>query len=449
MTFRLTAILKSWFADGLLGRIFKNAGLLLTGRAASGLFMLGTLSIMAHKLGVEQFGIVVLVQTYVLVVSGLATFQSWQAVIRYGAIHLERGNDAGLHSLLRFTTMLDVLGVVIGTIIGFAAVPWVGPALEWNPEVIAAAQPYSLLILFTVIATPTGLLRLFDRFDLLAVQSAITPATRLIGVAIAALADAPLWGYLLAWFVAGVLGGIALMFFGWAVAARSGHLAGMRWRGTIFRAPEPGIWRFVIAANLHSSLLLIPTQMATFLVGLVAGPAPAGLFKVARDVATALARPAEILNQSIYPEFAKLGSRGSWTGFAKLIVRGGALAGGAGVAMLALTIAVGEPFLRLAFGVEFVTAYAALVLLVGSAVITIAGFPMDPALYAMGRPGIPLRVNAITVCLVFAPLLLYLGERDGPAGAGVAALSAAAVGFLAMAAYTVIELRKRAAEPSA
>ncbi|MDX2222908.1 MAG: oligosaccharide flippase family protein [Rhodospirillaceae bacterium] len=435
--------LTHWFADGLLGRIFKNAGLLLTGRAASGLFSLATLSIMAQSLGVERFGIVVLVQTYVQVVAGLATFQSWQALIRYGAIHLERRDDAAFQTLLRFTTMLDVLGVAVGTAIGFVAVPYIGPSLGWDAEVIGYAQPYSLLILFTVVATPTGLLRLFNRFDLLAVQAAVAPALRLMGVAIAALTDAPLWGYLLAWFVAGIGGGVVLLAFGWREAHRQGRLSGMSLWPITLRSPQPGMWRFVVAANLHSSLVLVPNQMATFLVGWIAGPAAAGLFKIARDVATTLTKPAEVLNQSIYPEFAKLGSREGWPAFARLILRGGALAGGAGLAMLLLCVVAGELFLRLAFGADFVAAYPALLLLIGAAVVTITGFSMDPALYAMGRPGVPLRVNIVTVLGLYMPLLLYFGDDYGPAAGGIAALASAGVGFVAMAGYTVAELRQR------
>ena len=61
----------------------------------------------------------------------------------------------------------------------------------------------------------------------------------------------------------------------------------------------------------------------------------------------------------------------------------------------------GRDFLNIFFGLEFQQAYSVLLLLVLSACITIVGFCFDPALYAMGLPGLALRVNAFVVVLVF------------------------------------------------
>src|ERR1700757_4522393 len=85
--------------EGVLARVFKNAGLLLGGRVTTGVLNLGILAISAHALGAEQFGLVVLVQTYAQTITAVATFQSWQAVIRYGAVALEKNDARAFHSL--------------------------------------------------------------------------------------------------------------------------------------------------------------------------------------------------------------------------------------------------------------------------------------------------------------------------------------------------------------
>ncbi len=421
---------------------------MLTGRVATGVFSLGTLSLAAHGLGIEQFGILVLLQTYVLVITALTTFQSWQAVIRYGANCLEHNNTPALQGLIKFTTLLDVVGVIVGSLVGYFAAPYIGPYVGWNEEVISYAQPFSFLILFTIIATPTGLLRLYDRFDLLALQTVVTPALRFVGVAIATLMSAPFWAYLLSYFVAGAIGGLLLVFLGWREIYRDGRLKGLTLSFSGLTAPHGGIWRFSIFSNLHASLQVVTAHMSTFLVGIVAGPAAAGLFRVGRDVATALTKPAELLNQSIYPEFARLGTRDAWDQFAYLILRSGAVAGGAGAVLLGLTFAFGEPFLVVFFGAPFADAYLALALLVASAVITIAGFSMDPALYAMGRPSIPLRIDVVSILIIFVPLLVVLTQLYGPSGAAAATLVSAAFTFSAMAIITAAQLRLRVSKHS-
>lgn len=434
----------TWFSDLVFRRVFKNAGFLLSGKTATGVLGLAYLGLAARGLGIEQFGLLVLVQTYVQVITGLSTFHSWQAVIRYGAISTQTDDTRGFQSLISFTTLLDVAGVVLGATLAWFAAPLVGPYLGWNAEIIAYAQPYSLLILFTIVATPTGLLRLYDRFDILAWQVTITPVLRLVGVAIAVLLDAPLWAYLLAWFVAGVIGGLTLVGLGWREGVKQGRLTSMRWSLQNVTSTHPGLWGFCLASNFHSSLQMVTGHMSTLLVGAVATPAAAGLFKVAREVATALTKPAELLTQSIYPEFARLGSTSNWADFGGLIRRAALLAGGVGIGILAIIALLGDHLLVLIFGPDFAAAYGVLVLLVAAATLTIAGFSFDPALYAMGRPSVPLRVNAVVVFCVYVPLLILLTQTLGPIGAGVAMLVSSTLIVSAVGLWARAELKKRA-----
>ncbi len=442
-TLRPLATLRRWFADGIFRRIFKNAGLLLSGRATNGLLGLATLSLSARGLGLEQFGVFVLLQTYVQVIMALATFQSWQAVIRYGAICMEKKDTAGFQTLVKFTSLLDLGGVAAGGAIGYFVAPLVGPYVGWSADVIGYAQIFSLQILFTVLATPTGLLRLFDRFDLLAGQAVVTPFVRLVGVGLAVLFEAPFWVYLAAWFIASVAGGVVLVFVGWREAARRGWLKGMTLSLKEITTAHAGIWRFAVFSNLHSSLLTVTAQMSTFLVGVIAGPAAAGLFKIGRDVATAISKPAELLNQSIYPEFARLGSRGDWRDFKRLILRGAAVAASGGAAMLVLAWLAGHIFISAFFGAAFTAAYVPLVLLVATAGLTLCGFAMEPALYAMGKPSIPLRIETAVILLVYLPTLLILTRIYGPTGAAIASFAAAAASLAAMTLLTAVELRRR------
>jgi O-antigen/teichoic acid export membrane protein len=437
--------IRHWFADGVFRRIFRNAGLLLTGRATNGILGLATLSLSARGLGLEQFGVFVLLQTYVNVIMALATFQSWQAVIRYGAICIENKNTAAFQALLKFTTLLDIAGVIVGAAVGYFGAPLIGPYLGWDAQTIAYAQPFSLLILFTLLATPTGLLRLYDRFDILAWQAVVTPLFRLIGVGLAVLFAAPFWVYLAAWFIASVIGGAVLVYTGWREAARHSVLVGMTASLQGITAPHGGIWRFSIFSNLHASLQIVTGQMSTLLVGMIGGPAAAGLFKIGRDVATAISKPAELLNQSIYPEFARLGSRDAWHDFKGLILRGVAVAGTGGLVVLAAAIFGGHYFIAVFFGPDFVDAYTPLILLVATAGLTLCAFPMDPALYAMGRPSIPLRIDTVVILALYLPTLVLLTRHFGPTGAAIASLAAAAASLGGMSFFTVTQLRKRIA----
>ena len=106
----------------------------------------------------------------------------------------------------------------------------------------------------------------------------------------------------------------------------------------------------------------------------------------------------------------------------------------------------GRDFLNIFFGVEFQQAYSVLLLLVLSACITIVGFCFDPALYAMGLPGLALRVNAFVVILVYLPMLVLLTKFIGLVGPGVALLSSTIITFISLGFLVNRKLRQKILE---
>ena len=89
-------------------RILRNAGLILGGKAATALLNLAATSIAIRSLGLEAMGVLVLVHAFARTASSFVKFQSWQAVLRYGAGCLEPERRAEFHALLRFTAGLDL-----------------------------------------------------------------------------------------------------------------------------------------------------------------------------------------------------------------------------------------------------------------------------------------------------------------------------------------------------
>ena len=70
------------------------------------------------------------------------------------------------------------------------------------------------------VGTSHGVLRLLDRFDLIAIQTAIAPATRLVGSAVLYLAGASLEAFLVVWFFGTVLARLTMLAFGWREVAQ-------------------------------------------------------------------------------------------------------------------------------------------------------------------------------------------------------------------------------------
>lgn len=416
-------------------RVFRNAGLLLSGKLTTGLIQLGSLALAARGLGLDGFGTFILVQTYVQILAGVTTFQSWQLLIRFGSQDLAENRLGDFQALIKFSTMLDVIGAVSGAVIGILMAPLIGRWMGWDTQTVFLAQLYSLLVLSYATATPTGLLRLYDKFGVLAWQVVITPALRLIGVAIAFVSGAPIWAYWLSWFVAGFVGSFVLIGLGWRAAARAGHLHALErsLRGITQR--HAGLWRFALLSNVQSSLTIVHGHLTTLMVGAVASAAQAGLFRIAWEISTALVKPAELLNQATYPELARMAGRRSFGEMISLIVRSSLSVAVGAAALLALAALIGRPALEAAFGAGFGDAYAVLLLLMAAAGISMSGFAFVPTLYALGRPGAPLVVN-IALTLAYLPALYVTASADEAVGAGWAQLGLQIATFVILLGMT-------------
>ena len=436
------SVVRRWFDDGVLRRIFRNAGTLLGGKAVSAVLALASLAVTARGLGPELFGMLVLIHTYAKLIGGLTKFQSWQAVIRYGAAALERGAPAEVQGLIKFTALLDIASALVGVVLAVALAPVVGPWFGLGDDTVSLAMAYSVLILFTAKATPVGILRLFDRFKVIAVQTTFSPAVSLAGAAMAWASGGGLGAFLLVWFVAGAVDGVSLGLLGWREAGRQGLLRGMNLSVAGLTAPHGGIWRFVWSANLYTSLNAASSHLVTLGVGWLLGPSAAGLFKIASQFASVLVVPATLLRRSIYPELAKLTAQGSARAVRRIVARAGAVAGALAVAAVVVLAAIGGPLISLTVGDAYLGAYGVLVVVAAATAISIFGVALDPVFFAMGRPDVMLRVSVIVAALNLVLVVLFAAAW-GLIGVGWASLVSTVVGMAVLTMLALARLAKR------
>ncbi len=430
--------LKKWFDDGFLRRIFRNAAALLGGKAVAGALSLGVLAVTARGLGPELFGALILIHSYVKLVGGLTKFQSWQAVIHYGAVSLEKKAPEDLQGLIKFTTALDLASAAIGMAIAIGLAGLAGAQLGWSEDTVSLVMAYSLLIAVTIKATPIGVLRLFDRFKLIALQTPLSPTVGLIGVSLAYAVDGGLVAYLAAWFAAGMVESAVLVALGWRELGRQGLLSGLDLSLRGLTKPHAGLWRFVWAANIFASLSAASSHLITLLLGWLLGPMAAGLFRIASQFASVLVVPAAILRRTIYPEFAKLTARNDSRLVRRLMLRAGLISGSVAVAVVLVLALIGEPLIRLIVGEAYVAAADLLVLLAAASAVMVYGFAIEPVFFALGRPGIMLRLSVIAAALNLVLIFVLVAEY-GLIGAGLAALASTVV---AVGLSTFIALAK-------
>ena len=94
-------------------RIVTNTGLMLGSKTMSAILGLGSLSIAAKALSPAELGTIIFLHAYMLFFSEVATFQSWQSIIRFGTDAVKENSNEKLSSLLNFSVKLDLLGAIL------------------------------------------------------------------------------------------------------------------------------------------------------------------------------------------------------------------------------------------------------------------------------------------------------------------------------------------------
>lgn len=420
-------------AGQVVRRIYGNLGRLLGGKAGAGVISLAYLAIGARALGRDDYGVLILVHTYVMTVAGIIEFPGWHAVVRYGAQTVADDDPPRLTRLIAFAGLVELSCGLLAIAVSALLAPIVGPRLGWPPEALALAAPYSLAVLSTIRATPAGYLQLTGRFDLLGLHNLVAPSVRLVGAVAAAATHAGLRGFLIAWLAAALAEWAAMWAMG-AWASR-GQLVRQHLLPGVATVPRenPGLWRFMWGANIDVTLSELSGRVVPLGVGYLLGPGAAGLYAVAQRAAAVLAQPAQILGQAAYAELAHLVAGGDEGQGLRAVVRRAVLVAVLAAVPVCLVIALfGERLAVLMAGHAFAAAGGVMVWLALARALLLAAPPISAALTALGRPGLSVRANFISTAAMLLALPALL-ERGGLTGAGVQAVlqAALAVGLLA------------------
>ena len=312
--------------------------------------------------------------------------------------------------------------------LAMAALPflarWFGIPPGWLPLAIF----YCTLVPTMSAATPTGVLRLLDRFDLLAAQQIATPALKAAGAAAAYFAHAGLPGFVAAWYVSDLGGDLIL----WGLAVRELRRRGMleAFRPGLFGAARrlPQAWGFVWTTNLSISLWSAWGPIGNLVVAGVLGPVAAGLYKIATTLLESAGKPADLITKGFYPEIVRLdpGSTRPWL----LALRTGLFAGAIGLAVVLIVAVGGKPLIAFAFGRKYLPAFGLLRLMLVALIVSMAASPLESLLYMVGRQRAALVAQA-GAALTYVGLLAGLCRLFGLEGAGLAYI----VGTVALALF--------------
>ena len=385
----------------MLRRLAKNSSILLSGNAGAAVLGLLSVIVTARALGAEGFGLIALVQSYVLAVDGLLNFQAWRTVIKYGAGPLERKESQSFADVLLFGITLDVGSALLGAVAAFFGTWAMAALMDWDQRTQMMAMVYSTVILFHISGTPVAVLRLFDRFSAFAVQRLVSGVIRLGGALLAWWLHLDVFGFLIVWWLGHLAGHLVLLVFGWQTIRRAKELKLPRGRLRGIGKRHVGIVRFALVVNLTAAIRTSAKTIDEVLVGKLLGMAELGLYRIAKQYAGLLAHVHEPLNTAIYPDLARLRAIGSKPEFVRGLWVGTGVAIAISIPAFVVAYFGGEFILGLTAGEEYIPAARAFSIYVIATGVMLSGFGLVPALLSLGRPTAPLIATILSTLLYF------------------------------------------------
>ena len=372
--------------------------------------------------------------------SEVATFQNWQAVIRFGADDQKSGDSEGLAKLLKFSIKLDALTALaaylaslalFGTVVWFIEVfPAFGPE---NGLDVKELQLYAALYCIVVLArqrgASVGVHRLFDRFKVLAGVALVMPVLRFLGSVYALYAGWGLIGFLCVWFFASLVSYIVLIITA-VLELKSRNLLGLVMRAkSRLSVQRQGLWPFVIKSNIDSTLSAGMLHLPALLVMPFFGPVFMGIYRIAEEVAKLLSEGFKLLDQVIYPELAKMVVNGESEKIWRLVKRVAVILLLFGLAMSAFVWFAGPVVLEAVFGKNYAPSAPYASVLVPAAALTGIMAPLFPIFYAADKPEraiVARGINLLTYVISFFVLATLFGKM----GAAWAVVVGHAVGVI-------------------
>ena len=428
--------------SAILRRAAHNFSRLLRSSGVAGVLELVTVAILARTLLPGLFGNLVLIQTYVLVFHGLFGFKLYEILVRFGVPLLEADDRASFRQLVRFTLLIDIASSLVATLVAVIVALTAHKLLGWDAGIDSLTVMYSMILLTHGYGTAKGVLRIFDRYDLLGNQVMIGPVLRLIGVLIVMSIEPTLMLFVIALAIATAASNLYLIAMGLMELRR--QMGAVRFNGPSLRSWReqfPGLRKFMFILYWQGNVDLMPKHISTLLAGALLGSVGAGLLRLARESAKILSKPGGLLRQVLFPDLVRTWVHGN-SSFLFILLRALLASALFGLIFVVGALFGGSALLTAALGVEYAPAAPLMTLLLLAATIELMATVLRDAGYAIGNAGKILWLYLISSAM-YLVLFVALTKTLGLIGAGAAACIAALIPFVGTGLLVARGIRKQ------
>ncbi len=378
-------MLSKWSSsEDSLVRVFRNSSWLFSAKGVGAVLSIFYLAILTRTLGVAGFGEFMVIVGAIQVLTAILKLQTWQAVVQYGVPYLLAGQHQAFRKLSMQNFWIELIGGLAACGALWVMLPYGASQFGWSDSVEQAIMGYGVIVFLSVRSTPTGILRAQDRFGGNAFGDAIIPIVRFAGALVLFVTVPTMTRFLIVWGLSEFISFVVMWIMVWRRHEYARPISG----DAAITATPPSRREFVaflLFTNLAYLVSVVRERLVVVIVGFFVGPAAAGLFRLADQIANSLNRLAEVFARPLFAELSRLFAIGQSRQSRALFWRSLRVSAISGCILFIGLLLLGKNIIALISGPEYLDAYPILLLLGAATIISLAGLGLEPLLQAAGR----------------------------------------------------------------
>ena len=296
--------------DNFWKNLFKNSFWAFFGDASASAITFIISIILIKTIGSDSYGILILAQSYMNIMDVIINIQSWRSVIQYGQKALVDENIKELHSYVKFGCIMDISTAILCFIISVILPHFIGSLLHWSNEMILCSQIFAITIISHFAGTPTAILRLFNKYNLVALSKTLAAIFKITAIVAYYLItkNLNLISSTIIFMMTDFIGNILLVIFAFYNYSKKYKIS------DIIKAKMPKDSKSFISYTLWgtlSEIVDLPVQTIDVFIVSVLGNATVAIYKIFKQIIGIISKVTGPIQQSILPQFSELSAKGN------------------------------------------------------------------------------------------------------------------------------------------
>ena len=375
-----------FFTDKNLKKLVRDSSWLYFASVVTSILGFFQAILVARLLGASNYGMLALIIAYVSIINQLVDFRVWETVTKYLAEFWVKEDKARALATVKCAYLIDFFTGVLAFLIVISSAPLVAKYIMHQHGAITLIRLYTFSLLFrTVNGTSTAILRVFDKFSWLSLQSIFVSTFKFILVVTVFFLRYGIKSILAIYLISEAIGGLIFVVLAFNVINKAMREAYKKAKISLLKYKFREMASILLHTNLTAFLKMAAIRIDEMLLGYFKTNTEVGYYKLAKTLVLILGKVSNPIYSVIYPEIVKLWSVGSRENF-KIFLKKVTLLTGIAVLPLALGIFIFAPLIiKWAAGQEFLASTTAVRIMIWGEAALLLPIWARPAAVSMSK----------------------------------------------------------------